>query len=86
MVYGVQLVFEDRYFRLILFILTFTTFIFQKLIITDLMLTNEMKRYAVIAVLKADRGDLEIARFLRVARSFVHKIRKELKKNKKQIT
>ena len=35
---------------------------------TDLMLTNEMKRYAVIEALKADHGDLEIARFLRVAR------------------
>ena len=42
------------------------------------MLTTEMKRHAVIVALKADYGDLEIARFLRVARSFVYKIRKEL--------
>ena len=47
---------------------------------TDPMLTNEMKRRAVIVALKADHGDLEIARFLRGARSFVLKIRKELEK------
>ena len=47
---------------------------------TDPMLTNEMKRHTVIVLLKADHGDLEIARFLRVARFFVHKIRKELEK------
>ena len=39
-----------------------------------------MKRQAVIVALKADPGDLEIARFLRVARSFVHEIRKEFEK------
>ena len=39
-----------------------------------------MKRHAVIGVLKADPGNLDIARFRRVARSFVHKIRKELEK------
>ena len=33
------------------------------------------KKHSVIV---ADHGDLEIARFLRVARSFVHKICKEL--------
>ena len=47
---------------------------------TDPMLTNEMKRYAVIVALKADHEDLEIACFLRVVRSFVHKICKELEK------
>ena len=45
-----------------------------------MMLTNEMKRHAVIVALKADHGDLEIEHFLRVARSFVHKICKELEK------
>ena len=44
------------------------------------MLTNDMKRHAVIVVLNADHGDLEIVRFLRVARSFVHKMHKELEK------
>ena len=39
-----------------------------------------MKRHAVIVALKADHGDLEIVRFLRIARSFAHKIRKELEK------
>ena len=49
---------------------------------TDPMLTNEMKRQAMIVAFEADHGDLEIARFLRVARSFVHKIHKELEKEK----
>ena len=44
------------------------------------ILTNKIKGHAVIVVLKAVHGDLEIAYFLRVARSFVHKIRKELEK------
>ena len=39
-----------------------------------------MKRYAVIVALKAGHGDLKIAHFLRVTRSFVYKIRKELEK------
>ena len=47
---------------------------------TDLMLTNEMKRYSEIVALKADHGDLEIAHFLKVARSFVRRIREELEK------
>ena len=51
----------------------------------DLMLTNEMKRHAVIVALKADHGDLEIACFLRVARLFVYKIRKELEKENKNV-
>ena len=46
----------------------------------DSTLTNEIKRHSVIVALKADHGDLEITRFLRVARLFVHKLRKELKK------
>ena len=44
------------------------------------MLTNEIKRHALIVLLKADHRYLEIARFLRVTRLFVHKIRKELEK------
>ena len=47
---------------------------------TDPMLTNEMKRHPVIVVSKADHGDLKIARFLSVARSFADKIRKEIEK------
>ena len=47
---------------------------------TDSMLTNEMKRHAVIMALKVDHGDLEIAYFLRITRLFIHKIRKELEK------
>ena len=47
---------------------------------TNSKLTNEMKRHAVIMVLKTDHEDLEIARFFRVARSFVHKIPKDLEK------
>ena len=34
----------------------------------------------MIVALKAGHGDLEIARFLRFTRSFVHKISKELEK------
>ena len=47
---------------------------------TDTTLTNETKRHAVIVALKGDHGDLEIAHFLKVARSFVHKLHKEFKK------
>ena len=39
-----------------------------------------MKKRTVIVAWKADHGDLEIARFVRVARSFSHKIPKELEK------
>ena len=39
---------------------------------TIFMLTNEMKWHAVIVALKADRGDLKIAHFLKVARLFIH--------------
>ena len=45
---------------------------------TDPVQIKEMKRYAVVVALKYDH--LEIANFLRIARSFVHKIRKELEK------
>ena len=49
------------------------------------MLTNEMKRHAVIVALKADLADLEIAGFHRVAWSFVYKIRKELEKENNNV-
>ena len=52
----------------------------------DLMLTSEMKKHAVIVSLKADHGYFEIAYFLRVAISFVHKIRKELEKENDNVT
>ncbi|XP_036370217.1 uncharacterized protein LOC118768217 [Octopus sinensis] len=51
-----------------------------KIKMTAPILTNEMKRHAVIVALIANHGDLEISRFLKVARSFVHKIRCELEK------
>lgn len=44
-------------------------------------ITNEMKRLAVIVSIKAKLSYSEIARFLKVARSFVCKVRKELNKN-----
>ena len=44
------------------------------------MPTNEMKRHPEVVELKADHGDLEIARILRVVRSFVDKIRKKLER------
>ena len=46
----------------------------------DPKLTNEMKRHIVIVILRADYEDLEITCFLRVARSFVHKICKDIEK------
>ena len=52
----------------------------------DPMLTNEIKKHSVIEAVKAYDGDLEIACFLRVARSFVHKIHKELEKENDNIT
>ena len=51
----------------------------------DHTLTNEMKRHDTIVTLKVDHGHLESARFLRVTRSFVHKIRKELKKENDKV-
>ena len=44
----------------------------------DIKLTLQMKRHAIIIALKSEHSDLEIANFLKVARSFVHKVRKEL--------
>ena len=44
-------------------------------------ITNEMKRHAVIVSIKAEHSDLKIPRFLKIARSFVCKVRKELKEN-----
>ena len=80
-----QLVFEETYvLDKYSFVFTFIAFVFQKFIMTDFMLANEMKRHAMIGALKADLGDLEIACFIRVARSFVPGIRIELKKKKKR--
>jgi len=39
----------------------------------DNKLTQEMKRHAVIVAIHANHSDLEISRFLKVARSFVNK-------------
>ena len=44
-------------------------------------ITNEVKRHTVIVSIKAKHSNLEIAIFLRVARSFVFKVRKELNEN-----
>ncbi|KPU74657.1 uncharacterized protein Dana_GF26712 [Drosophila ananassae] len=44
----------------------------------DNILTQEMKRHAVIVALHAEHSDLEISTFLKVARSFVYKVRQEL--------
>ena len=74
----VRLVYDDIYFRLMIFPLTFSSFIFQKLILTDPMLTNEMKRHDEIVALKAYYGDLEIDCFLGVARSSVLNVCKDL--------
>ena len=81
------MIFVDRYILdQYCFLLTFTGFIFQKLIMVDHTLTNEMKRHDTIVALKVDHGHLESARFLRVTRSFVHKIRKELEKENDEVT
>ena len=42
------------------------------------MLTNEMRRHAVIVALKVDHGDLEIEHFLRIAKSFIHMKKKKM--------
>ena len=47
----------------------------------DTTIANDKKRYAVIVSIKAKHSNLEIARFLKVARSFVCKVRKELNEN-----
>lgn len=51
---------------------------------TEPKLINKMKRYAVIVALKTDHGDLQIARFFRVAKLFAHKIRRVRKQKKKK--
>ena len=44
----------------------------------DNKLTQEMKRHAVIVAIHANHSDLEISEFFKFARSFVHKVRREL--------
>ncbi|KAM3182411.1 hypothetical protein ACTXT7_012437 [Hymenolepis weldensis] len=44
----------------------------------DTNITNEMKRHTVIVSIEAKHSSLRIARFLKVARSFVCNVRKEL--------
>ena len=41
-------------------------------------LTQEMKRHAVIFAIHVKHKDLEISQFFNVARSFVHRVRREL--------
>ena len=47
----------------------------------DNNITDEMKRHVVIVSIKVENSDSKIARFLKVTRSFVCKVRKELKEN-----
>ncbi|KAM3178891.1 hypothetical protein ACTXT7_001638 [Hymenolepis weldensis] len=47
-------------------------------LIADLTKTNEMRRHAVIVSRKAKHSNLAITRFLKVATSFVCKVKKEL--------
>ena len=58
--------------RLICFPITYNAYIFQKIIMTVPMPTNETLRHAVITALKADHGDLQMHVSSSVARSFVH--------------
>ncbi|KAM3188443.1 hypothetical protein ACTXT7_000269 [Hymenolepis weldensis] len=51
---------------------------FEKDLMPDTTITNEMKNHSVIVSLKAKHKNLEIARFLKVARSSICKVRKEL--------
>ena len=44
----------------------------------DIKVTKQMKRHAVIVAIKAQHNHTEIARFFKVARSFVAKVRKHL--------
>ncbi|KAM3178317.1 hypothetical protein ACTXT7_002816 [Hymenolepis weldensis] len=44
----------------------------------DTKIINEMKRHAVAVSIKAKHSNSEIARFLKVATSFVRKVRREL--------
>ena len=52
----------------------------------DINITQEMKRHAVIVAIMAEHSDLQIAQFLKVARSFVFKVLKELKDKNGQIS
>lgn len=45
----------------------------------NIKLTQQRKKYGLIATLKAEHSDLELASFLNVARTFVVKVREELK-------
>jgi len=45
---------------------------------SDNMLTQKMKRNAVIVAIRAEKEESEIATFLNVARSFVYKVQNEL--------
>ncbi|KAM3172859.1 hypothetical protein ACTXT7_013678 [Hymenolepis weldensis] len=47
-------------------------------LIPDTTITNEVNRYAVIVSIKAEHSYLKIARFLKVATSFLCTVRKEL--------
>ncbi|KAM3178571.1 hypothetical protein ACTXT7_002274 [Hymenolepis weldensis] len=51
-----------------------------KNLMVDAAMTNEMKRQAVIVSIKAKHRNLEIVGFLKVARYFVCKVRKEVLK------
>ena len=52
----------------------------------DNKLTQEIKRQVVIVAIIAEHNDLQIAQFLKVARSFVFKVCKELEDNDGQIS
>ena len=43
----------------------------------DNKLTNKIKRHAIVAI-HANHSDLEISQFFKIARLFVHKVRREL--------
>ncbi|KAM3177360.1 hypothetical protein ACTXT7_004680 [Hymenolepis weldensis] len=47
-------------------------------LMADNTITSEMKRHAAIVSIKAKYRNLEVARFLKVSRSFVYKVRKDL--------
>ncbi|XP_036359440.1 uncharacterized protein LOC118763794 [Octopus sinensis] len=50
----------------------------KNIIMADAQLTQERKKHAANVVIKVEYNDLEISRFLKVARSFVYKVCKEL--------
>ncbi|KAM3174827.1 hypothetical protein ACTXT7_009740 [Hymenolepis weldensis] len=47
-------------------------------LMADITITNEMKRHALIVFIKAKHRNLKLVGFLKFARSFVRKVRKEL--------